>query len=86
MNPWGYDCNEFVEVVTDYLEGKLPGEDRARFEKHLELCGSCRDYLEQIRMTLAATGRLGAEELAPKAVEELLTVFRRWKEGKAEGR
>ena len=79
MNPWGMDCNEFVEVVTEYLEGKLGEEDRARFEKHLDLCEPCVVYLEQIRQTLRATGKLKAEDLRPEALEKLLMVFRQWK-------
>ena len=83
MNPWGMDCNEFVEVVTEYLEGKLGEEDRAKFEKHLALCESCVDYVEQMRLTLRATGRLGVEELAPEALADLLNVFRQWKQARS---
>jgi len=79
MNPWGMDCDEFVEVVTEYLEGKLGEGDRANFEKHLALCDSCRDYLEQMKLTLRATGKLRAEELPAEALEELLQAFRQWK-------
>ncbi|MBV9195699.1 MAG: zf-HC2 domain-containing protein, partial [Solirubrobacterales bacterium] len=28
-------CREFVELVTDYLEGALPAAQRDRFEAHL---------------------------------------------------
>ncbi len=78
MNPWGMDCIELVELVTAYLEGQISVEDRARFEKHLSLCGSCRDYLEQMRLTLRATGRLRAGEVAPEALEAFRKAFREW--------
>ena len=29
-------CQELVELVTDYLEGALPGELLARFERHVD--------------------------------------------------
>ena len=32
-------CKELVELVTDYLEGALPPEDRARFDAHLREAG-----------------------------------------------
>jgi len=79
VNPWGMDCIELVELVTDYLEGVLPEEARANFEKHLSLCGSCRTYLEQMRLTLRATGRLEPQRLSPQALEALLKAFREWK-------
>ena len=34
-------CREFVELVTDYLEGSLPRETRTRFEAHLAECEVC---------------------------------------------
>ena len=41
-------CQEFVELVTDYLEGTLPETDRIRFEAHLAECDGCAGYLEDI--------------------------------------
>ena len=51
-------CKEFVELVTDYLEGTLPAEERARMDAHLAECDGCAGYLEDLRRlvgTLAAT-------------------------------
>jgi anti-sigma factor RsiW len=51
-------CKEFVELVTDYLEGTLPAEERARMDAHLAECDGCAGYLEDVRRlvgTLAAT-------------------------------
>ena len=31
-------CKELVEVVSDYLEGRLPSNDRRRLEEHLGEC------------------------------------------------
>ncbi len=42
-------CREFVELVTDYLEGALPDVERARFEAHLAECDGCAGYLEDMR-------------------------------------
>jgi anti-sigma factor RsiW len=73
------DCQELVELVTDYLEGALPPEDRARFEAHIVPCDGCRTYLEQIRTTIELTGRLTPEQLDPRAEAALLDAFRDWK-------
>jgi anti-sigma factor RsiW len=74
-------CRELVEIVTDYLEGRMSEADRVRFELHLAYCGPCRTYLAQMRQVLAAAGRLGEDSLAPEAREQLLAAVRGWKKG-----
>ena len=76
----GLACREMVELITSYLEGRLSVEDRFRFERHLSLCPNCTAYLEQMRMTIAITGRVRAEELAPAKREELVGLFRDWRD------
>ncbi len=72
-------CREVVELVTDYLEGALSEADRARFDGHLAICEPCVAYVEQIRLTIAASGAISDEQLDPEAREELLAAFRDWK-------
>jgi len=72
-------CRELVEVVTDYLEGALGAVDRARFEAHLADCGGCRDYLDQMRRTIQAVGRIDAERLPAELRDGLLASFRDWR-------
>ena len=74
-------CRELVELVTDYLEGTLPAEDRARFGRHLAGCEGCQAYLDQMRQTIGALGRLPPESLSPEAENELVEAFRGWREG-----
>jgi anti-sigma factor RsiW len=69
-------CQEVVEVVTDYLEGRLPPEDAAIFEAHLDLCDGCRWYLEQIQATIAAVGRIEDEEVPAELRDTVLAAFR----------
>jgi anti-sigma factor RsiW len=75
----GVTCQELVELVTDYLEGALASEQRARFEAHLSACPGCADYLEQMRLTIRASGRLTEESLEPRTRDALLSIFRDWK-------
>lgn len=53
-------CQEFVELVTDYLEDALSPAERARFEEHLRECHWCTRYVEQMRVTIRVVGRLGS--------------------------
>jgi anti-sigma factor RsiW len=72
-------CRELVEVVTDYLEGRMPAERRLRFEEHLAFCDGCGRYLEQMRETIRLTGRLREDDLRPETRDALLRLFRDWK-------
>jgi anti-sigma factor RsiW len=72
-------CKELVELVTEYLEGTLRSADRQRFEDHLKECPHCITYLDQIRQTIRALGRLTEEDMSEDATRDLLRIFRDWK-------
>ena len=72
-------CQELVELITDYLEGMLPEVERIRFDEHLAGCTGCRNYLDQMRRTVAALGHLTEDDLPRAARDELLELFRHWK-------
>jgi anti-sigma factor RsiW len=74
-------CQEVVELVTDYVEGVLPDEERGRFEEHLRGCEGCRQYVEQMRTTIRLTGELGPRDMSAAAERSLLEAFRNWKSG-----
>jgi hypothetical protein len=40
--------------LSDYLDGELAGDERARVETHVGLCPECRRVLAGLRKTLAA--------------------------------
>ena len=73
-------CQELVELVTEYFEHALPAAERVRFETHLAECDGCDAHLEQVRLTIRATGATAALERAPE-VTHLLAAFRDWKHG-----
>jgi predicted anti-sigma-YlaC factor YlaD len=68
-------CQDFVELVTDYLEGVLDPETMAAVEHHLGLCQGCREYLDQIRATKRAVGHVSAEALPQAVQDELVAAF-----------
>jgi predicted anti-sigma-YlaC factor YlaD len=72
-------CIEFVELVTDYLEGTLSAEKVALIEEHLDLCEPCRVYLEQIELTAQLLPTAVVDEPIPDPTrDKLLTIFRSW--------
>ena len=58
-------CEQFVEIVTDYLEQQLDDARRLWTEEHLAICDGCRAYLDQMRQTIAALRELADDEIDP---------------------
>lgn len=71
-------CQELVEVITDYLEDRMPAERRLLFEEHVAFCSWCRTYLDQMQDTIRATGSLKEDDLSPETRDALLDAFRNW--------
>ncbi|HET9201060.1 MAG TPA: zf-HC2 domain-containing protein [Dehalococcoidia bacterium] len=69
-------CQDFVELVTEYLEGSLPADALAECEKHLEECPYCKFYLEQMRKTIGLLGNAVQESLPEDMRVHLLEAFR----------
>ena len=74
-------CKELVELVTDYLEEKLPLKDAVRFERHISTCEGCTNYLEQIWQTISTLGHIHGDALTSEQWVDLLEIFRDWKNG-----
>jgi predicted anti-sigma-YlaC factor YlaD len=68
-------CREFVELVTEHLEGTLPDEVDRAIREHLALCDPCVQYLDQIRATASLLGDQPRPTLSPVVREELLDVY-----------
>jgi predicted anti-sigma-YlaC factor YlaD len=61
--PATYICRQFVEDVTAYLEGVLPGSVVAIIEGHLADCPHCREYLSEMRLTVMKTRALNDDDV-----------------------
>jgi anti-sigma factor RsiW len=72
-------CEEFVELVTAYLEGTLSAADRAAFDEHMALCPGCDRYLAQFRTTIDLLGELPGDSLSSPGRERLLDAFAQWR-------
>ena len=69
-------CREFVELVTDYLEGALADGERVRFEAHLAECDGCTGYLEDMRRLIGTMGETPQPPPDPETRDALLSAFR----------
>ena len=73
-------CKQLVDLEADYLEESISDEARAKFEQHLAECGYCNAYVQQMHMTVKLTKQLSESEINKPAPNELLDIFRQWKQ------
>lgn len=76
-----FECREAVELMSDYLDGRLDASDATRLEGHLAECPNCVEYLAQLKVTLTALGRAEPDTLSDEALGELVDLYRRWRAG-----
>lgn len=72
-------CADALELMTEYLDEALVGEDLVRFRAHLRGCEACGVYLDQIRLTVEISGTLGGEEryrIDTVAMSRLIDLYR----------
>jgi predicted MFS family arabinose efflux permease len=71
------DCNEAVEIVTEFLEGSLDPHAELQFTNHVRGCLGCSRYLDQVRQTIEELRRLPEQERLPSSTRaSLLATFR----------
>jgi anti-sigma factor RsiW len=75
-----FTCREIAELITDYLEGSMTFTQRLRFQMHMGLCFACRNYLRQMKYTVATLHQLPSEPVPAEVKEELMKRFRTWKQ------
>lgn len=84
----GMTCRECVDFLCDYLEGTLPAEASAEFQRHMDLCGACKDYLatyaEAIRLSKLAC-RESERRLPGKVPESLVQAVLKARERMQQG-
>jgi hypothetical protein len=69
-------CQEVTELVNDYIERTLSSHETALFEQHLNFCDGCDWYVDQMRTTIAAVGRIDEADVPPDVRDRLLAAFR----------
>ncbi|WP_275544554.1 MULTISPECIES: anti-sigma factor family protein [unclassified Pseudomonas] len=71
-------CKELVAHSSDYLDGQLTLRQRLAVRAHLAMCGNCRRFIRQMKLTQAVIRQMPDEELpALDALAERLAQVRR---------
>jgi len=61
------ECEDLAPMLSAYLDGELPDEDRKKVEKHLQACNACRLLVSE----LAATGSLVKDTFSREVLPEV---------------
>jgi hypothetical protein len=69
-------CREFVELVTDWMEGGLSEPVRTEIEEHLLICPPCVVYVQQIKAAVDAMRTAEPPTASVLRREELLAAYR----------
>jgi anti-sigma factor RsiW len=69
-------CKDSVELLLEYLDGKLTTELREKLEAHLSGCSPCEDFWKSYKATPAMCRKALAKEI-PVEVANKLTEFLR---------
>lgn len=52
------NCTEAQAKIEDFLQGKLPNDQKAGFIKHVNSCKACRDELEVYHVVYSVLSQL----------------------------
>ncbi len=63
-------CREVTDFLDNYLDGRLSADVQAEFERHLEHCPHCVDYVATYRQTVELT-RVAFDPESGSAEEEV---------------
>lgn len=71
-------CKELVAHSSDYLDGQMTLRQRLAVRAHLAMCGNCRRFIRQMKLTQAVIRQMPDEELPElDALAERLAQARR---------
>lgn len=60
------ECEDLGPMLSAYLDGELPDEDRKKVEKHLQTCHACRQLVSELEMTGSLVKDTLSREVPPE--------------------
>src|SRR5215475_2187372 len=67
-------CQEFEELISDYLEGQLAGEVQTEFAEHMLACVDCRSLADEVRSTILYCREDSSVEIRPAFEAQILSL------------
>jgi anti-sigma factor RsiW len=64
--------------MNDYVDGTMSRRNRRRLERHLAGCDACGAFLQQLRVTIAASRAVEPADVEPAVMDALIDVYRKF--------
>lgn len=71
------NCQQTLDLVPEALDETLTESTRREFLGHLSACGACRNYVEQLRLSVQALKRVPTQGKPNPRRAELIEAFRK---------
>lgn len=72
-------CKEMVDLIMDYLDGRLDPETSKDFDMHIEGCIDCYAFLNTYKKTVTLTHQISCEEIPDELYNGLSALLRKRK-------
>jgi len=74
-------CDQYIQNISDYIDGELAESVCEDIEDHLKGCKNCRIMVDTMKQTVVLC-REGKQEQLPKHIEDKLNsaLKKRWEE------
>jgi anti-sigma factor RsiW len=73
-------CRDYIEGLSDYLDGELDPDLCSEIERHVGQCDNCRIMVDSLRQTVRLCRDGRSEKLPPELEHKLTDLLRkRWK-------
>lgn len=55
-------CQDFVNFLSDYIDGDLKEQQKCVFDDHVGVCSDCRNYLDSYKKTMKLASSVVAND------------------------
>lgn len=66
------DCNNFENMIIDYLENTVPAPLRRRMESHLSECKNCRTLADQEKLVMEQLMKIEVEPCPDEIIDHVM--------------
>ena len=70
-------CVELLDAVSDALDGTLAEDVQGEFDAHLRACPACRNYVEQLRISIESLKRIPKKGRPNPRRDALIEAYRK---------
>lgn len=72
----GKTCQETIDLLLDYLEGRLSAEEKSAVEEHLAACPPCVEFVNSYRSTPEILRKALPPAMPPEVADRLKSFLR----------